>query len=145
MGRGRHVRFPRSLTPDTLIPRPLAPGHKGLMQDTWALLFLTSSWMPERACTPDHHPQEKPQVPSKDVTYSPFLSKSPRYSVCICCLCTFNKLCSHFLLACVWFRSCSKPRTLWLVLKNPLWVLGPSQPASVRMAQIVGDWEAGDQ
>ena len=50
-----------------------------------------------------------------------------RCSVCIYCLYIFRTLCSHFLLAPIWFLSCAKPMTL---LAGP--PLGPwTKPASI--------------
>ena len=58
-GQGHHECFPRPLTPHTLMPTPLAPGRKWLMEDTWAQLVLTNAWMPERTHMADHHHQLK--------------------------------------------------------------------------------------
>lgn len=106
---------------------------KSDMEDTWALvLILTSSWMSERTRTPDHCPPQKLQT-----SISPFLSKSPRHSVCYTLsLKLFNTLCPHFLLAHVWFLSSAKPRTYLAGPVRP--PLGTQiQPACITISTII--------
>lgn len=91
------------------MPMPLALGPKWLTNNPWALdLVLTSSWIPERHIYQATVLNLKPHPQAK--TRLSFPSWVSRHSVCYpLSLPLFKKLCSHFLPARVWFRSCVKP------------------------------------
>lgn len=69
-------------------------------------------------------------------THSPFLSESPGWSVHIYTLCVFNNLCSHFFSVMFDFHPVRSQGPSWLILRDPLWVLRPSQLASALCAWI---------
>lgn len=102
------------------------------MKETWIMLLF---WLVP-GCLRGHVPQTtitntnpRPQTKTRAVLL--FFLRLPD-TVYICSLSTFHKLCFHLLLAVVWLLSCMKPRTLLLVPQDPVLVLGPGLPTSVR-------------
>ena len=82
--------------------------------------------------------QFKHITPSNKETHSPFLSESPKHSICYTLsLILLSKLCFHFLLTWIFLLSCVKPRTL---LAGPVGhPLGPqTQPAYVSFVGFAG-------
>lgn len=115
--------FFKTINSKYLEARPLAPGYKWLMEDTWALVLVRS--VP--GCLRGHTHQttvlsknSRPQAKMKPLCL--FLSEFSKHSICV-----FNKLCSYFALTSSWlvfdFHPMGSQGPSWLVLWDPLWVL----------------------
>ena len=113
-------------------PRSLAPGHKRLMEDIWAFVFVH----PVPGCLKRHIHQttilnKNSRPSSQDEIHAPF-SFWVSQAHYLYLLYPFSKPCSCFFLTHVWFPCFIKPRILWAV--------GPTLSPQTQTACIILSW-----
>ena len=111
------------------------PWLQGMGDLRTLILFLTGSSMSEGTCAPDHTPHwgVTPQTPSKDETLSPFLFCVSQMLCLLLRSLSVSSVNSALTFCWLAFDFCpaSNQGPSWLVLRDPLCVLGPNQPASI--------------